>query len=112
MATLEQPIEKFPSVQVWRESYQSFWGERLPQEALQTLQRFCAMIGEDPDSMVNACLRPQGEGSRFLLSTRARRRYMEQIDAFEHQERSRERANFVRSFFIHNGVAMNPPILR
>lgn len=99
-------------MQVWRESYQRFWGESLPQEALEVLERFCALVGQDPDSMVNACLRPQGEGSRFLLSTRARRRYIEQIDAFERQEGSRERANFVRSFFIHNGVAMNPPILR
>ena len=33
------------------------------------------------------------------------------IEEFEQREGSRQRANYVRSFFIHNGVAMNPNIL-
>jgi hypothetical protein len=37
---------------------------------------------------------------------------MRLIDEFEAEHGGRASGNSVRSFFIHNGVAMNPSILR
>jgi len=113
MTTLEKPIKSYESVQVWLESYARFWGSALEEEeSFETLARFCDLVNKDPDGIIGDCLRPQEEGDRLLLSTRARRRYIEQIQEFERQEGSRHKANIIRSFFIHNGVAMNPSILR
>ena len=79
---------------------------------LATLERACAFMDSDPDAMVGECLRPAKVGEGLVLRVRARRKYIDLIAAFEQQEGSRDAGNAVRSFFIHNGVAMTPSALR
>ena len=69
------------------------------------------MTAKTPDEMVEECLRRSAAGGPFILRTKARRDYIDRIDKFEAHTGSRDDANAVRSFFIHNGVAMNPSIL-
>lgn len=106
-------IRSAESVRRWIESRAGLWGSAsVSDELVETLARFCEEVGQGPDEMIGECLRPAPDSEAFMLRTRARRRYMEEIAKFEERTGSRRLANVVRSFFIHNGVAMNPPILQ
>jgi hypothetical protein len=101
------------SVRRWLASRRGLWGDTGDDaRLLDALRRFCERNGKTPDAMIDECLRRPAEGGAFVLRTRARREYIRLIDAFEKDEGSRAAGNAVRSFFIHNGVAMNPSILR
>ncbi len=103
----------YASVREWRSSFCNFWrSEAPPEEAMRALERFVASCGSSPDEIIDEVLKPQPSGEGLMLRTRARRKYMRLIEQFEEQEGSREVANYVRSFMIHNGVAMNPSILK
>ncbi len=96
----------------WLASRLDLWGRKaLNDDLLETLTRFCQRIGKGPDEMIDDCLRPGKDRDVYVLRTRARREYMEQIENFEAETHSRDQANIVRSFMIHNGVAMNPSLL-
>ncbi len=99
----------------WLASRTVLWGGRPDRakddELLATLGRFCDRVQKSPDEMIEECLRRSTEGGPFVLRTRARREYIGLIDKFEEDAGSRDTANVVRSFFIHNGVAMNPSAL-
>ncbi len=98
-------------VQLWGATRRSLWGSVGDNEGLlETLSRFCEAVGKDPDAMIDDCLQPAKEGEGLMLRMRARREYVSRIEQFE-SSTGREAANVVRSFFIHNGVAMNPSIL-
>lgn len=100
------------SVQRWFSSRQGLWGRlSVTDDLAETLARFCQAVGKTPAGMINDCLRPGKDREVFTLRTRARRQYVDQIERFEVEAGSRDDANVVRSFFIHNGVAMNPSIL-
>ncbi len=105
-------IEGYASVRAWREDYVRTWGptdQELPQR-LRVLERFCAFVEKDPDAMIGECLREVDEGKR--IRAKARRRYMNAIRQFEEEQASgRTAGNVVRSFFIHNGVAMSADVL-
>ncbi|MFQ5873774.1 MAG: hypothetical protein ACE5JL_08225 [Dehalococcoidia bacterium] len=113
MSIPAKPMKEYDSVRNWLASYSQFWeGDEPSPEALESLSRFCQLVDGDPDSIIAECLRPESSGEGLLLRTGARRRYIERILEFERQDGSRTRGNHVRSFFIHNGVAMNPSIIR
>ncbi|GAB4336153.1 MAG: hypothetical protein Kow0010_23890 [Dehalococcoidia bacterium] len=105
-------IRTAESVRRWLESRAGLWGPAsVSDDLVETLARFCEDLGLEPDEMIDECLRPTPDSEAYVLRTRARRRYMEEIEKFEERTGSRKLANVVRSFFIHNGVAMNPTIL-
>jgi hypothetical protein len=103
------------SVRRWLASRLVFWGgaanKGKEEQLLSTLASFCETAQKSPDEMIDECLRRSTEGGPFVLRTRARRGYIDLIAKFEEQTGSRDTANVVRSFFIHNGVAMNPSVL-
>ena len=117
---LAEPIREYESVRLWLKEYAAFWNftpsqleaDEEMQTMLATLERACAFMDSDPDAMVGECLRPAKVGEGLVLRVRARRKYIDLIAAFEQQEGSRDAGNAVRSFFIHNGVAMTPSALR
>lgn len=96
----------------WLASLLDLWGPSGVRPGLvETLVDFCAVVEKTPDEMIGECLRAKADGDTFVLRTRARKQFMEQIEQFEARTGSRDEANVVRSFFIHNGVAMNPNVL-
>lgn len=110
--TLEN-LRKSSTVRTWLFSYQESWRSTIDEEqALATLAKFVQFSGSEPDAIIAEVLQPLSTGDGVVLRTRGRRKYMKLIDEFEQREGSREIANYVRSFMIHNGVAMNPAILK
>lgn len=106
-------LRESPTVRQWLASYQQFWRSGPPpEEALVALERFLAFCEATPEAIVGEVLKPKASGEGLLLRTRARRAAVERIAAFEEAEGSRRAANWVRSFLIHNGIAMSPAILR
>ena len=103
-------IADYATVQQWMRGLRDQWGEE-PDMArrYEVLQRFVEFAGADPDEMIAACTREVEGGKRIRI--KSRREYSEKIAAFQEtvegapREQSRA-ANFVRSFFIHNGIFM------
>ncbi len=107
-----QPLEKYTTVREWSFSFSDFWrSPPPPPEGPEALEQFCRFCGTEPDAIIEEIFLPEPSGEGLRLRTRARRKWVELIDQFE-LHAGRERANHVRSFMIHNGVAMNPSILR
>ncbi|MFN8618352.1 MAG: hypothetical protein U0837_14760 [Dehalococcoidia bacterium] len=105
-------VRSSESVHRWMASRLGLWGRSSVTENLvETLAVFCNSLGLTPDEMIDDCLKPGKDREVFTLRTKARRKYIDEIDRFELASGSRDEANIVRSFFIHNGVAMNPSIL-
>jgi hypothetical protein len=83
---------------------------------LEALQRFCAFVGKDPDTIVRECLRESETGTK--ISIKGRRLYATKIEEFAQQGGSdaRTRATLgstIRSFLIHNGIFLqSAPVLR
>ena len=106
-------VRNAESTRRWLSSRQDLWGARSNSESLlETLARFCAFAGKTPDEMIDDCLKPGKAGETLMLRTRARRQYMDLVEQFEATNASRDDGNVARSFLIHNGIAMNPGILR
>ena len=87
------------------------WGEEPGDMAdrIEVLQRFCAFVGREPDSVIEECSREVEGGKRIRI--KKRRLYSEKIDEFQASldgdARTQARAgNVVRSFMIHNGIFM------
>jgi hypothetical protein len=98
------------SVKRWLEDYSRYWKNISDQNfKLTALARFCEFVGKMPDEMIADCLRDV-EGGYKKIRGKRRRFYMEKIKEFEAsimEGNSRSWGNAVRSFFIHNGVAMS-----
>jgi len=111
----QEAVRTSESTRRWLASRTALWGTGVDagkaEELLSTLASFCEKVGKTPDEMIDECLRRSSEGGPFVLRTRARRGYIDLIAKFEEDTGSRDTANVVRSFFIHNGVAMNPSVL-
>ena len=122
MTSQESPPEQltladmasYTTVQHWLQAYGSHWN-RSAEEAerrrkTDVLRRYCEVRGRDPDLLVSSLFRETPEGPRIRL--KRRRLEMAKIDEFEATSaegdlrRGREVGNIVRSFFIHNGVAL------
>jgi len=86
------------------------WLDQLPDpddarlDKMAVLEDFCRFCGEAPDALIGSLFRPTDDGPRINL--KRRRQVMEWIDAFESEGGGRTSGNVVRSFLIHNGVAM------
>jgi hypothetical protein len=119
--SLPADLGEVPTVKHWLEAQARHWN-RSAQEAdtrrkLDTLRAFCETTQIDPDALVKGLFRPTPEGPRIRL--KRRREVMAQIAEFEaialetqDARRARDTGNVVRSFLIHNGVAMSAPVVR
>jgi hypothetical protein len=120
--SLPQDLAELPAVRHWiaaqsRHSLNRAQGETEQRRKLDVLRSFCETIQMDPDSLVKSLFRETPEGPRIKL--KRRRTVVEQIAEFEAKaretqdvRRARDTGNVVRSFLIHNGVAMTAPIIR
>ena len=107
-------LAELACVQRWLRAYGAFWGEASTadevQRKLQPLADFCGFCDGTPDELVDSLFRQTPEGRRIKL--KRRRAVMAQIDEFEREfgkgdmKVGREAGNVVRSFLIHNGVAL------
>jgi hypothetical protein len=111
--TLEE-VGGYKSVQHWLEAHGRHWNrsaeEAERKQKLDVLQRYCEFTGRDPDFLISNLFRETPEGPRIRL--KRRREEIAKIGEFEatagegDPRRGRNDANVVRSFFIHNGVAL------
>src|ERR687887_1693056 len=100
-------VTEYRTVRTWLRG--TGWDEH--DSRLELLREFCEVVERDPDQMIDECLRLVQEG-QFKLRGKTRRHYVERIEEFEEGHGGRARGNIVRSFFIHNGVPIQPPILK
>jgi len=101
-------LEGQQSVQVWMESAGIANGD----DRLAVLAEFCQSVGRDPDELVVSCLR-EVENGKFKIRYQGRREVAAAVDQFQRDIGDQRRANYVRSFLIHNGVHLQAPgILR
>lgn len=119
--SLPADLGEVPTVKHWVEAQAHHWnraqGEAEARRKLDTLRAFCEIHRIDPDALVKSLFRPTPEGPRIRL--KQRRVVMAQIADFEAAARetqdarkARDAGNVVRSFLIHNGVAMSAPVIR
>lgn len=78
--------------------------EPVRQEKLEVLEKFCSFCGETPDALIATLFRPTDDGPRINL--KRRRQIIEWIESFEPEHGGRATGNLIRSFLIHNGVAL------
>ncbi len=104
-----EDIKNFPSVKKWSENLLEQWGD-VPDldKRIGALVDFVNYVGRDPDKIVEECLRQSDEGMRIKL--KARREIIAEIAEFEKEHGGRRAGNHVRSFLIHNGIAMSPSV--
>ena len=102
----DRQTESYRRVALWMDDYRRSWGDQPDEPAikLEHLDAFCGLAGKNPDEIIDDCLR-QVEGGYETIRYKARHRYIDLIAEFE-RERGRDAGNTIRSFFIHNGVAM------
>ena len=105
---------EYATVRAWREDYVRHWGGGPDDPELEgklaTMRDFCERLGKDPDAIVNECLRDTEGGKR--IRAKARRRYVEAIREFESAHKGgRSAGNVIRSFLLHNGIAMSADVL-
>ena len=113
-------VGQFATVTKWLSAYGSHWNrgaaEADQQRKLEVLRRYCEFAERDPDALVANLLRETPTGQKIWL--KRRRAEMARIDEFEtvvvggDPRAGREAGNAVRSFFIHNGVALTATPLR
>jgi hypothetical protein len=111
---LERPIEEYQRVKVWLDDFEKSWGGGQDQSAVElpALEAFCEFVGKDPDAVIADLLTPV-EGGYEKIRYKARHRYIQLISEFEATNPGgRQAGNAVRSFLIHNGVAVGTRILR
>jgi hypothetical protein len=107
-------LSQYATVRQWLEAYASHWNrtaaEAEQRQRLDVLRRYCEIAQRDPDALVNNLLRDTPTGKKIWL--KRRRAEMARIDEFEtslggeEPRAAREAGNTIRSFFIHNGVAL------
>jgi hypothetical protein len=97
------------TVQTWLAGVREQSGVSPEDDAkrVQVLADFCALVGKEPDQIIAECLRDVEGGKKIRV--KGRRFYAEKIAEFERQAagtpgEKRQKANYVRSFLIHNGV--------
>ncbi len=102
------------TVIAWLKAYDAHWDVRQSdgetRAKLEILARFCLVCEREPDDLVAWLFRQTEEGPRIRL--KRRRLVMALIDDFEREHGGRSAGNVVRSFLIHNGVALSATPLR
>ncbi|HZU17591.1 MAG TPA: hypothetical protein VFD01_13455 [Candidatus Dormibacteraeota bacterium] len=113
-ADLLQRLAGQATVGAWLRAYDAHWEVSQTDDEvrskLEVLSRFCLVCGKEPDELVAWLFRETPEGPRIRL--KRRRRVMALIDEFEREHGGRPAGNVVRSFLIHNGVALSAAPLR
>ena len=76
---------------------------------MQVLAEFCTFVDKAPDQIIDECLRDVEGGKKIRV--KGRRFYAQKIAEFEQQaegsaSEKRQKANYIRSFLIHNGVLL------
>jgi hypothetical protein len=104
-------IDEYRTVQTWIAGVHEQSGVSPENDAkrLQVLAEFCAKVEKTPDQIIDECLRDVDGGKKIRV--KGRRYYAEQITEFEQQAAGsvgerRQKANYIRSFLIHNGVLL------
>ena len=110
-----EPIAAQETVRNWLAAHSSHWDLDYTDEEVRrridVVARFCTFAGEEPDALVRSLFRETPEGPRIRV--KRRRELIALIDEFERAEaggdarQARRSANLVRSFLIHNGVALS-----
>lgn len=107
-------LESQSTVTAWLRAHSSQWDvkhtDAETRARLETLSRFCTICEKSPDDLVAWLFRETPEGPRIRL--KRRRQVMAQIDEFEAENGGRAAGNVVRSFLIHNGIALSATPLR
>ena len=110
-------VENYASqttVVAWFLAYETHWevsqNDGEIRAKLQVVSHFCQICENDPDELVASLFRATPEGPRIRL--KRRREVMALIDEFERDNGGRAAGNIVRSFLIHNGVALSATPLR
>ena len=107
------------TVRNWLAAHSSHWDLDYTDEEvrrrLAVVARFCAFAGTEPDALVGSLFRETPAGPRIRV--KRRRELIALIEGFERAEgdgderQARRSANLVRSFLIHNGVALSAPAM-
>jgi hypothetical protein len=103
----------YTTVQTWLHGVHEQSGNASPEadeKRITVLTEFCARVEKQPDEIIDDCLR-DAEGGGKKIRAKGRRFYAEKINEFEQQAEGssgerRQKANYIRSFLIHNGVLM------
>lgn len=102
-----EELEDFETVRTWFAGWEEQWGSPLSAQErtdkLRPLLRLSQGVEKNPDEMIRQCTLVK-DGVR-KISIKGRRFYWEQIRTVE-EEGDRKSANYLRSFFIHNGIMM------
>ncbi|MBM4257219.1 MAG: hypothetical protein FJ147_15130 [Deltaproteobacteria bacterium] len=100
------------TVQTWLQGVHEQSGStpEADTKRLQILAEFCAQVEKQPDEIIDDCLRDVDGGGKKIRA-KGRRFYADKINEFEQQAtgssgEKRQKANYIRSFLIHNGVLM------
>src|SRR3954462_12142769 len=98
----------YKSVQTWLQGVhgQSGASSEADVKRVQVLTEFCARVEKQPDEIIDDCLREVDGGKK--IRAKGRRFYADKINEFEQQAEGtsgerRQKANYIRSFLIHNG---------
>jgi hypothetical protein len=103
-------IEDYETVRQWARGLKEQWGDEPDMtQRLQVLQSFVDLTGRDPDAIIDECTRTVESGKRIRI--KARREYTAKIQEFQasiegNSRQQAKAANYIRSFFIHNGIFM------
>ncbi len=97
------------AVQTWLQGVHEQSGVSAEADAkrVQILAEFCACVEKQPDEIIDDCLRDVEGGKK--IRAKGRRFYADKINEFEQQATGssgerRQKANYIRSFLIHNAV--------
>jgi len=100
----------YRTVQVWLQGVheQSGVSPEADTKRVQVLTEFCSRVEKQPDEIIDDCLRDVDGGGKKIRA-KGRRFYADKINEFERQSEGtsgekRQKANYIRSFLIHNGV--------
>jgi hypothetical protein len=105
-----QALESYESVKAWRRDLSEQWGgDPIGEEPekLEALERFCAFVGDDPDTIVQRCFRIRKSDGERVISAKWRTYYADRIKEFRQRNADRPAQRLaadVLSFLIHNGV--------
>jgi hypothetical protein len=104
-------FESSKSVHTWLTGVHEQSGVSPENDArrLHVLAEFCLFVGKDPDQIIDECLRDVDGGKKIRV--KGRRFYVQKITEFEQQvegtpSEKRQKANYIRSFLIHNGILL------
>ena len=104
-------FDESKTVQVWLEGVHGQSGVSPDDDArrVATLAEFCVFVEREPDQIIDECIRDVEGGKKIRV--KGRRFYAQKIQEFEQQgggspSQKRQRANYIRSFLIHNGVLL------